>query len=295
MDLLLNGPFAPILAICAVAGLVLGLLTRILRAGFLASLVPPAIFFIAYYLTYQKIPDFPPAGATNKIFYIAVFATVFGLVVDLAERRWRVAHMRAILQGGAALCVSFGAALWIAQARLAQADAGFILEFVALGVGGVAVLWSLQAVAKGEPPGRGPFAATASLAVLPAAFAPLALFGASSTSVGLCLGLTVGIAIVALIAIYAPRPLDATAVLGTGGGLLAMIFTVAFIPKQVDYLLLPLLLAVPFFGWIGARLAAASGRATLWRTGLSIAVLAVALIALISGSLFLRHANPIGT
>jgi hypothetical protein len=294
MDLLLNSPFTPILVLCAGAGLLLGLATRIIRSGLVASLVAPIIFLLAYYLTYQEIPDFPPIGATKKIFYIAIFATAFGVLIDLGADAQR-GPARSIVQGLATVLVSFAAAAWIAQTRFAQADPEFVLEFVTLGAGGAFILWFLQWAADGDTPGRGAFVATALLAVLPAAFAPLALFGASSTSVGLCLGLTIGVAVLAIIALYMPRPLGATAVLGAGGGLLAAIFTVAFISRKVDYLILPLLLAVPFFGLIGARLAAASGRATPWRVGLSIGVIAMALIAVISGSLFFRHENPLGT
>jgi hypothetical protein len=294
MDVLLDSPFTPVLVLCAGAGLLLGIATRFIESGIVASLVPPVIFLLAYYLTYQEIPDFPPIGATKKIFYIAVFATAFGVMIDVGADPKRGAA-RLIVQGVAAVLVSFAAAAWIAQTRFAQATPEFLLEFVALGAGGAFILWVLQWVADGDPPGRGAFVVTALFAVWPAAFAPLALFGASSTSVGLCLGLTAGLAILALVTLYRSRPLGATAVLGVGGGLLAMIFTVTFITQKIDYLILPLLLAVPFLGLAGARLAAWSGHATLWRVGLSIAVLAVALIALIGGPLLLRHENPLGT
>jgi hypothetical protein len=294
MEIFFTSPFTPILALCACAALFLGLLARLTRFELAANLSAPAIFLLAYYLTYQKIPDFPPVGATNKIFYIGLFATAFGALFDLIARKSSVKPAQLAAQGLAAALVSFAAAFWIAQARFAQFDAGFAAEFIGLGLGGVFYLWALQAVADAETAGSGPFVATALLAVLPAAFAPLALFGASSTSVGLCLGLTAGFTVLALVALYAPRPLGATAVLGAGGGLLAVIFTVAFISKRIDYLVLPLLLAVPFLGRVGAGLAALTGRTTPWRVGISIAVMAVALIALISASLFLRHDNPLG-
>ncbi|MGO9004489.1 MAG: hypothetical protein ACLQIQ_05855 [Beijerinckiaceae bacterium] len=335
MDIILARPFSPILALCAGAGLVLGFLTRLTRLELAANSSAPAIFLLAYYLTYQKVPDFPPLGATNKIFYIALFATAFGAMFDLIVRQSRFRPARLAAQGLAAALVSFTAAYWIAQARFAKFDAAFAAAFIGLGLGGAFVLWALQAVADAELPGAdpdrvesrsdldngkfgstsinrsmssseksinfsgtcsgvGPFVTTALLAVLPAAFAPLALFGASSTSVGLCLGLMAGFAVLAVVALYAPRPVGATAILGAGGGLSAVIFTVAFISKRIDYLVLPLLLAVPFFGQVGARLAALTGRCTPWRVGISIAFLAVALIALIGGSLLLRHDNPLG-
>ncbi len=37
-------------------------------------------------LPYQQVPDFPPIGATNKIFYIALAAALVGFALDLLPR-----------------------------------------------------------------------------------------------------------------------------------------------------------------------------------------------------------------
>ena len=57
-----------------------------LRCSTVASTVLPIIFLASYVVTYQQVPAFPPVGSTNKIFYIALAATVAGLVVDLLPR-----------------------------------------------------------------------------------------------------------------------------------------------------------------------------------------------------------------
>jgi hypothetical protein len=46
-------------------------------------LVSPVVFLISYMLAYRQVPPFPPIGAPNKIFYIALVATLVGFVLDL--------------------------------------------------------------------------------------------------------------------------------------------------------------------------------------------------------------------
>ena len=292
MNNLLNSPFMPILAPCVGAGAVLGIAARLPKLAFLARLAPPILFLLAFYMTYQQVPDFPPIGAPNKIFYVALFATVLGALVDIATSRSSGAQSSTRHVFAAAL-VAISAAFWIAQPRFADPDLAFALTFMGLALGAAATLWRLTIIADAAPPKGGAFVATCLLAVLCAAYAPLGLFGASLTSVGLCLGLTVGLVVFAIVMASAPRPLGATAILGAGGGLAATVFTVVFISRATDYLILPLLLVVLAFGEIAGRLAAMTGHATPWRVGLCIAVLAAVLIALISGSLFLRHQNPL--
>ena len=50
-----------------------------------SELLLPAIFLAAYCLVYNKVPAFPPVGAVNKIFYVAVLGTVVGVAVDLLK------------------------------------------------------------------------------------------------------------------------------------------------------------------------------------------------------------------
>ena len=52
----------------------------------IVSAVLPIIFLASYVLTYQQVPDFPPIGATNKIFYIALAAALVGFALDFLSR-----------------------------------------------------------------------------------------------------------------------------------------------------------------------------------------------------------------
>ena len=81
------------------------------------------------------------------------------------------------------------------------------------------------------------------LGVLPGLFAAIALFGGSSTCVGLCLGFATGLAMMALVNLSSRRPLGLTPVLGAGGGLLAIIDTITLITKHIDFLALVVFLA----------------------------------------------------
>ena len=163
----------------------------------------PIVFIVAYYLTYDKIPTFPPVGAANKIFYIVLAATLAGLLCDLLAslgfaERGRSPDDR--VTGTASLLV----AIWIGLPRFSATDVGLVLTIAALVLGGTLVLWRLATIDAAEIV---PVNGAVLLAVLPGVFAPIALFGGSSTSVGLCLGLTAGLAMMALVNLFsAPRP-----------------------------------------------------------------------------------------
>ena len=130
------------------------------------------------------------------------------------------------------------------------------------------------------------------LAVLPGVFAPIALFGGSSTSVGLCLGLTAGLAMMALVNLFWPRALGLTAVLGAGCGLLAVIDTITLITRHIDFLALAVFLAVLFTGQIGARAVLPQHVGPRVRA-VAIGVMAAAPILVILAILFLRHESPL--
>ena len=70
--------------ICFLLGLVLSGLARIVPGSAIASTVQPIIFLVSYVLTYQQVPDFPPIGATDKIFYIALAAALIRICTRLA-------------------------------------------------------------------------------------------------------------------------------------------------------------------------------------------------------------------
>lgn len=243
MESLLDSPFAPIGAACLAVALAFGLLARALRFAWPANLVAPLVFLTGYYLTYNKIPSFPPAGSTNKIFYVVIAAALLGLALDVLAERWASSRAGRIVVGAAA---SVAVVAWIGLPRLAGADADLWALIAALALGGALLLWRVASL--GAPDGA---------FLLPAlfiGFAPIALFGGSSTSVGLCIGLAVGLGALALLGLFAPRPLGWAAALGAGAGLLAMIDTVTLITRKTDLLALLVYPAALFAGQLGARL-----------------------------------------
>ena len=83
---MLENPIILAALICFLLGLVLSGLARVLPGSTIASAVLPIIFLVGYVLTYQQVPDFPPIGATNKIFYIALAAALIGFALALLPR-----------------------------------------------------------------------------------------------------------------------------------------------------------------------------------------------------------------
>jgi hypothetical protein len=289
METLLDSPFASTAIACLAAGLALSLLARVVRLPWVADLVAPLVFLVAYYQTYNKIPGFPPLGSTNKIFFVALAATLIGLVSDLfVHPRVSSAVWRTIVFFMATLLI----AVWIGLPRFAEAGLRFAALVAALVVGGTVVLWRLAMLGAAVPEGEGMDAAVL-LAVLPAVFAPIALFGGSSTSVGLCLGLMAGFGMSALVNLFAPRRLGLAAVLGAGGGLLAVIDTITLITRQVDFLALAVFLATPFVGQIGARLILPRNWPGSRIRAVATGVMAMAPIMVILVILILRHDSPL--
>jgi hypothetical protein len=287
MGSLLDSPFSPVVGICLVTGLTLSLLARLVRAPWPAYLVAPIVFIVAYYLTYGKIPTFPPAGATNKIFYIVLAASLAGLLYDLlpafgfANSGGRLT----VLLTAASLLI----ATWIGLPRFSDMDIILMLIVVALGLGGALVLWRL---ATADAAAVMPVNGAVLLAVLPGLFAPIALFGGSSTSVGLCLGFATGLAMMALVNLFSPRPLGLTAVLSAGGGLLAIIDTITLITQHIDFLALVVFLAAPFIGPMGARAVLPEHAGPRVRA-VAVGLMAAAPLLVIIAMLFLRHENPL--
>ena len=267
MQDLFDSPFAPTVLACVLASLAVGGLARLARSALLANLAAPVTFLVAYYETYNKIPDFPPVGSTNKIFYIALFAAVVGVALDLLAPA-RVARW-------VMLAAPLPMAVWIGLPRFADASAVFVLELLALTVGGAVVLWRVAVLAGRAASDGGPLVAGGLLAVLPGVFAPIALFGASSTSVGLCLGLAAGLAV------------------GAGGGLLAVIDTVTLITQRVDPVALVLFLAVLVAGQAGGRWLLPADRPGPRLRGIAQTLLAATPVVAILALLFLTHESPL--
>ena len=95
---MLENPIILAALICFLLGLVLSGLARVAPGFAIVSVVLPIIFLAGYVLTYQQVPDFPPIGATNKIFYIALAAALVGFAIDLLPRpancAWRPLRRR---------------------------------------------------------------------------------------------------------------------------------------------------------------------------------------------------------
>jgi hypothetical protein len=287
MGSLLDSPFSPVIGACLVTGLALSLLTRLVRVPWPAGLVAPVVFLVAYYLTYAQIPMFPPAGAVNKIFYIVLAAALAGLLYDLiAPPRFTEAGGRLIVLLTASLLI----AVWIGLPRFAATDATLLLIVAALVLGGTLLLWRLATADGGAV---GALDGAMLLAVLPGVFAPIALFGGSSTSVGLCLGLAVGLAMMALVNLFSPRLLGLTAVLGAGGGLLAVIDTITLITRHIDFLALAVFLAAPFVGHAAARIVLPRHQVGSRIRAVATGVMAAATVVPILIILFLRHESPL--
>jgi hypothetical protein len=286
MDLIVNNPFAPILAACLVAALVLAVISRLTQLRWVATLAAPIVFLIAYVATYQKVPPFPPVGASNKVFYVALVAMLGAGVLDAIGRLPRPA-----LAGAASLL----AAGWIGSSKLADPDSTTLFLFAALSGGGGVALWGLDHVATLAPPFGGAAPALAGLAAVSALSAPTLLFGGSSTGVGLCLGMATGAALLSVDALGIRRVLGPTAMLGAGGGLLAALDTISLFTRRADPFALALIALAPFLGLWVVRLLPPALRnrpAVAWIvSGLAVLSPLPVIVAL----LFLRHDNPLGT
>lgn len=295
MSSLIDNPFAPTILACLAVGLAVSLLARLSASALGASLVAPIVFIVGYVSIYQKLPGFPPVGSTSKIFFVAVIGTIAGLALDLVSRPKQAGRRGTLrLRRLCEIAAPAAAAVWIGLPRFAEPTPGFQLTLAALVVGGAVTLWRLDAVASADAADGGEMVATAMLAALALGFAPIALFGASSTSLGLCLGLAVGLAASALVALAAPRGFGAAAILGAGTGLLAVIDTVTLITQRVDMLALLVLLCVLIAGQFGARILLPPVRPGFRLRRLTIAIMGASPVLVILAILVLRHPNPIG-
>ena len=281
---MLENPIILAALICFLLGLVLSGLARVVPGSTIASAVLPIIFLASYVLTYQQVPDFPPIGSTNKIFYIALGAALVGLALDLLPR---TANYRKLL----AVIMPLLIVGWIGFPRFAALDVELMATVLGLWLGGVALLWRLETVAT-TPAERngGSIVCTAMLMALLLAFAPVALLGGSSTSLMLCLAAVAGLAAAALWELVVPRgAFGASAVLGVGCGLLAMIDTVTLITRHVDLAALALLLLIPYAGEVGARLLLPPKRFRGRVRQVLVGTFAASPILLVMAVLFLHH------
>ena len=167
---MLENPIILAALTCFLLGLVLSGLARVLPGSTIASAVLPIIFLASYVLTYQQVPEFPPIGATNKIFYIALAAALIGFALDLLSQA--AANYRKLL----AVIMPLLIVAWIGFPRFAKPDIELITTALGLWLGGAILLWRLEIVAT-TPAERngGSIVGTAMLMALMLAFAPILL------------------------------------------------------------------------------------------------------------------------
>jgi hypothetical protein len=280
---MLDNPIVRAALICFMLGLTLSGLVRLIPRPRVASLMPPAVFLTSYVMTYQQVPTFPPVGAVNKIFYIALAAALVGFVLDLL----RITKLDRAL----AMIVSGLIVGWIGLPRFVNGDLEAVTTASALWLGGSVVIWRLNVVAKSTAERNGgSLVGIATLMALMIAFAPVALLGGSSTSLMLCFVAVAGLGAVAIWEFLVPRDaFGATSVLGAGSGFLAVVSTVTLITRQIDGIGLALLLLIPYAGQLGAWLLLPPdrihGRARQVLVGLMAGSPVLAVIAI----LLLRH------
>lgn len=287
-EALLDNPIAWAALLCFLLGLALSGLARLVPVPALTSLVAPTVFLASYVLTYQQVPPFPPVGATNKIFYIALAAALVGFVLDVSPRTANFARPLAWI-------LSFAIVGWIGLPRLFNGDFDAILTSLALAVSGGLVLWRLYAVgtATAAQDGGG-LVGLAILMALVLGFAPVALLGGSSTSTMLCLAAFAGFGAIALWQLALPRQaVAASAVLGAGGGLQAVVATVTLITRQADLVALALLLLIPYAGQVGARFVLPPNRIRGRLRQVLVGLLAASPVALVAAILLLRHPESV--
>jgi len=283
MVFMLDNPILRAALICFMLGLALSGLVRLVPAPPVASLVPTAVFLTSYVMTYQQVPTFPPVGAVNKIFYIALAAALVGFVLDLL-RTTKLDRALAVIVPG--LIVG-----WIGLPRFASGNLDAVATASALWLGGSVVIWRLNVVAKSTAERNGgSLVGIAMLMALMSAFAPVALLGGSSTSLMLCFVAVAGLGAAAIWEFLIPRDaFGATSVLGAGSGFLAVVSTVTLITRQIDSVGLALLLLIPYAGQLGAWLLLPPdrihGRARQVLVGLMVGSPVLAVMAI----LLLRH------
>ncbi len=147
MDWIVDSPFLPVLATCVAAAVALGAAARVSGSRHVATLAAPVVFLVSYVVTYQKIPPFPPLGAANKVFYVALAATLGASAFEAFSRvpRWALAGLASLLAAG-----------WVGWSKLANPDLPSLALFPALVVVGGLALWGLDRLAT---PRRRPAAA----------------------------------------------------------------------------------------------------------------------------------------
>jgi len=196
---------------------------RIWRAPKLAfDCLLPICIIMSYWTAYNKFPSFPPIGAVNKLPYVLCAGLGLGVVCDLVQRK---------IVGTIACCIfAVTATLYIGWSRLPSGAMSVIL----VGLAGVLVQLAISYEPHDVQPGydidRG---AVLGLSSVGCAF--VALLGASSSSLQLCLTFAASIAAVLIVQVFGAqfRFLFASRMAGVGG-LHAVMCVVLLITQKAD-------------------------------------------------------------
>ena len=251
-----SSPQEALIASALVAMAVTLVLSGILRWRKIVSptdFLLPVAFLGSYWLTYNKVPTFPPVGAVNKIFYLVLVGILVGAAADLLKLPALVRML--------ALCQPVAAALYIGAPRLSVAPWEVILAAL---FGGAAILLLMIDRAGDNRESslrRGSVLATVSLG-----FAPIALLGASSSTFQLCLifAATCFGALVWHLRNPAFR-FGGASLLGAAGGLIVTADTVVLITRKTDLVALAILgLSLVFPPLLAPGLSKALGIARLF-------------------------------
>ncbi len=206
-------------------------------------------FLLAYTLS-EGVPGFPPSAAAQKLFYLVLLGGAAGFALDLAGRPPQLQRTARMIFPGLAL-------LWLAWQQLAAGVAlGELATLAALWAGGALVLWRLE---RAETQSGG-LSATLLLVVGALGTAGIAMLGASPTVASLARALAAAAGGLALwgyciwLVKTARGPFGATALLGGGGALLGLAYTLALASPQASRAALVVLLLVFFADMAAGRI-----------------------------------------
>ncbi|OBQ91321.1 hypothetical protein [Mesorhizobium sp. AA23] len=218
----------------AICGLLSFALSGLMRWGRVDlrwyDLLIPLGFFLSYWLTYNRLPSFPPVGAVNKVFYLAAVGSILGVATEWTGSRRLGQLLLAAMPVASAAYI--GDTIALAQP----------FDLVVAALAGAAALYALHREADYPDEGSG-LRPAIMLAVASAGFAPIAFMGASSSSLQLSLGVAFGIA--GIVVGHLSRPnyrFGWASLLGGAAGMMAVAQTVALITRKIDLLALAVLL-----------------------------------------------------
>jgi hypothetical protein len=212
----------------------------------LAGLALALAVLASYWATF-RVPAFPPVGATNKLFYIVLFATIAGFTADLIAREGWMGRTVASLAGPFA-------ALWIGLEKGLDAPwpAGVAVLIVVAVTAATGWRYHSQANRSSE--------IGATTLVLCLAMAACAFMSNAASSAQLAGGLAAATGGFVLWnwpkARFPFNTAALAAALSLTGGLAVQL--ALFVPKLETYALLPLVV-IPFLVPLGARLVKGTG------------------------------------